>query len=156
MLGSPEVQLQPPNQPEDWRAFYTRAINYLEALNIDAKETNDHETSWKQLKMMFEGKDRQTLQTLINNGTIILESQKMPWHVLDTIATTVKSKDHFWNFWDKLLSDIHQLPNKGIHVLNTRITTLINQSKFLHNKTKETLKITMKPWTGSGSKTSPS
>ena len=78
MLGSSEVQLQLPQQSEDWRVFYTRTIDYLEALNINVEEANDHRTSWKQLKMIFEGKDWQTLQTLINNGTITLESQKMP------------------------------------------------------------------------------
>ena len=47
---------------------------------------------------MFKGEDRQTFQTIINSGTITQESQKMPQHVLDAIATTIKSKDHFWHF----------------------------------------------------------
>ena len=48
---------------------------------------------------------------------------KMPQHVLDAITNSIKSEDHFWHFWDKLLSDACQLPNEGIHALNTRITT---------------------------------
>ena len=87
-----------PQKSENWRAFDTRAINYLEALNIDAEEANNNKTGWKQLKMMFKGEDRQILQTLIDNGTITLESQKMPWHVLDAIITTIISTDHFWYF----------------------------------------------------------
>ena len=38
---------------EDWKAFYTRALNYLEALNINTDELNETKTGWKQLKMMF-------------------------------------------------------------------------------------------------------
>ena len=73
--------------------------------------------------MMFEGEDWQTLQTLINNCTITLGSQKTLQQVLDAIETTIKSEEHFWHFQDEL-SDVHQLPNKGIHALNTHITTL--------------------------------
>ena len=29
-----------PYQLEDWKVFYTRAIDYLEALNVDAKEAD--------------------------------------------------------------------------------------------------------------------
>ena len=78
--------------------FYTRAMNYLEALDIDTKEADDCKASWKELKMMFKGKDWQTLQTLIENGTITLASQKMPLQVLDTIETTIKSKDYSMDF----------------------------------------------------------
>ena len=60
-----------PQQSEDWRAFYTRAIDYLEALNINAKEADDNKTGGKHLKMMFEGKDR---WIFIDSGTITLES----------------------------------------------------------------------------------
>ena len=96
---------------EDWKTFYTRALDYLEALNIDTDEPDDNKTSWKQLKMMLDGKDWQTLQTLLNNETMAPEHQKTPRQVPDASATTFKSEDHFWHFQDELLSDMCQRPN---------------------------------------------
>ena len=46
---------------------------------------------------MFEGKDRQALQTHIYNWAIMLEDMKKPRATLDAIMTTIKSgdaKDH--------------------------------------------------------------
>ena len=57
------------------------------------------------------------------------------------MATTFKSEDHFWHFQDELLSDVYQKPNKGIYVLNTLITSLVNQCKFPDQNTMEMLKI---------------
>ena len=78
-------------------------------------------------------------------------------------STTIRSEDHFWHFQEELLSDVSQLPNEGIHALNTCITTLITQCKFPHPKTQEMLKITVlqhaigfHEGTGSNSKTSSS
>ena len=121
--------------------FYTRVFSYLEALDINAEEANDHKIGWKHLKIMFECEDQQTLQTLNDKGTIIPESQKTPQQVLDTIATTIKSEDHFWFFQNEELSDVHQLPDEGIHALNIHLTTLVNQFEVPHNKTKEIVKI---------------
>ena len=137
---APVFNFNSPQQSEDLQVFHTRATDYLEALNIDA-EADDCKTSWKQLKMMFEDDDWQNLQTLINNGTITPASQKMPQQVLDTTGTTMKSDDYFWHFWDELLSDVCQLPDEGIHALNTCITTLINQCKFPCPQTQEILEI---------------
>ena len=79
---------------------------------------------------MFEGDDRQALQSLKDNGTIMEECMKTPWHALDDIETTIKSEEHFWAFWDELLSDIRQLPSEGIHALSTCICNFITQCKF--------------------------
>ena len=76
---------------DDWKAFHTRVLDYHEALNIDTNEPENTKTGWKQLKMMFEGEDWQTLQALLENETIILDHQKTPRCVLDAIATTIKS-----------------------------------------------------------------
>ena len=89
--------------------------------------------------MMFEGKDWQILQTLIDNGTIT-KKQKTPQQVLDAIAMTIKSEEHFWHFQDEL-SDVYQHLDEGIHSLNTKITAFINSCRFSHDMTKETLKI---------------
>ena len=71
------------------------ALDYLEALDIDTDEADDHHTGWKQLKMMFEGEDKQTHQSLMDNGTITPENKRMPQLALDGIGTTIKSKEHF-------------------------------------------------------------
>ena len=119
------------HQLKDWKVFYTRVLDYMEALNIDTDEADNWCTGWKELKMMFKSEDRETLQSLINNGTITPENQKMPQEALDAISTTIKANEHFW---DKLLSDVHQLPNEGIHALSTCMSTLIAQCKFSHSQ----------------------
>ena len=95
---APKFNFNSSQQSEDWRVFYTRATDYLKALNINTREADDCKTGWKQLKMMFKGGDWQTLQIFSDNGTIIPESQKVPHQVLDAIGTTTKFKDHFWHF----------------------------------------------------------
>ena len=44
---------------------------------------------------MFEGDDRQALQTLIDNGTVMEENMKTPHATLDAIGMTIKSREHF-------------------------------------------------------------
>ena len=122
---APSFHFNSPNLSEDWQVFYTWAIDYLKALNINTEMADESHTGWKQLCMMFKGEDRKSLQSLIDNGTITTESQKTPKLVLDAIGTTIKSKEHFWHFWDELLSNICQLPGEGIHTLSTHICTLI-------------------------------
>ena len=75
-----------PHQLEDWRFFYTKGLDYQEVLNINNDEADDQHTGWKQLKMMFKGEDRQTLQSLINNGTMPVEHQKMLWEALNVMG----------------------------------------------------------------------
>ena len=74
---------------------------------------------------MFEGKDRKVLQTIIDNGTVTSEHMKTPRAALDAIATTIKSKEHFWAHRDELVSDLQQQPGKGIHALSHHICDLI-------------------------------
>ena len=90
--------------------------------------------------MMFKGEDWKALQTLIDNGVITQEDQKMPIWVLDAIQTTIKIRNT-WYYRDKILSNFRQQHEEGIHFLSTCIITLINNSKFTHQETKETLKI---------------
>ena len=90
--------------------FYTRAIAFLEALEIDTEQEEPTKEGWKQIKMMFEGEDQQTLQTLIENYTITPVKQKSPQQVPETIATTMKTEEHFWHLQDEHLSDVFQCP----------------------------------------------
>ena len=91
--------------------------------------------------MMFQGEDRQTLQSLLDNNTITKEDQLTPTQALKAIQTSVKEDEHFWHFRDELHSDFRQEQQEGIHTLSNRITTLINNCTFTDSSTKETLKI---------------
>ena len=55
---------------------------------------------------MFEGEDRQALQTLIDKNTIMLEDMKKPRAALDAISTMIKSEEYFWAHREKLISDV--------------------------------------------------
>ena len=47
----------------------------------------------------------------------------------------------FGTLRDECLSNVRQESQEGIHTLNNRITTLINNCKFTNTSTKETLKL---------------
>ena len=87
--------LNSPNQSEDQRTFYTRALDYLDALDIEPDQADDNHKGWKHIKVMFEGEDRQALQILIDNHTITPEDMKKPRATLDATGTTIKSEEHF-------------------------------------------------------------
>ena len=89
-MGSPKFSFNSPNQPEDWKTFYTRALDFLEALDIDPDEEDQNKHGWHQIEMKFKGEDCQALQTLINNKTITTEAQKTPVLALRAIQTVIK------------------------------------------------------------------
>ena len=93
---APTFHFNSANQSEDWRVFYTRALDYLDTLDIDLDEADDNCKGWKQIKLMFEGEDRQALQTLIDNDTMTPEHMKTPKAAPDVIVTTIKSEEYFW------------------------------------------------------------
>ena len=115
--------------------FYTRALDFLETLDINPDEEDQGKRGWHQMKMLFEGDDCQALQTLIDNNTISAEAQCTPSLALNAIQSVIKEDIYFWNYHDKILSYFHQLPDEGIHSLNTHITTLVNKSKFTNEET---------------------
>ena len=139
-LEAPTFHFNSVNQTEDWRVFYTRALDCLDALDIEPDCADDNCKGWKQLKLMFEVEDRQALQTLIDNSTITSEDMKTPRAALDAIATTIKSEEHIWAHQVELISDIRQKPSKGIHVLSQCICDPVTKSKFTHSPTQEMLK----------------
>ena len=63
---------------------------------------------------MFQGEDREALQTPTDNGTMTKENMKTPYDALDAISMTIKAEEHFWVHGDELLSDVRQQPNEGI------------------------------------------
>ena len=113
---------------------------------------------------MFKGDDRQTLQSLIDNGTITEESMKTPQLALDAIGTTVKSKEHFW------LSGTNCCPMLGnsqtrayICCPCTSVTLSLNANfptptfrKCSKSWSCSLQYIIMRPGTGSANRTSPS
>ena len=135
---APKFNFNFPQQSEDWRVFYTRATDYLEALDIDAKEAEECKRGWKQLKMMFEGKDWQTLQSLIDNVSITLESQRTPELGLDATGTTIKAEEHFGT------SGMNSSPASANSLMRVSIPclcTLVSQYKFSHPGKQEMLKL---------------
>ena len=121
---APTFHFNSSNLSEDWGVFYTRALDYLDALDIELDEADDNHKGWKQIKLMFEGEDRKALQTLTDNGTMTPEHMETPKAALDVIATTIKSEEHFWAYRDELMSDVQQQPGEGIHVLSQHICDL--------------------------------
>ena len=61
---APMFHFNSPNQSEDWSTFYTRALDYLDALDIELDTADESRKGCKQLKLMFEGEDRKALQSL--------------------------------------------------------------------------------------------
>ena len=57
---APKFSFSMPKQAEEWKVFYIRTVNILEALNINTEEEDSTKKGWKQLKII-ESKDRQTL-----------------------------------------------------------------------------------------------
>ena len=102
----------PPQQTQEWKNFYTRVLDYLETLDIDPEAQDDARHGWKQIKMMFQGEDRQALQSLIDNNTITPEDQKTPKHALKAIQSCIKEEEHFWHFRDEVMSDFRQQPGR--------------------------------------------
>ena len=94
---APSFHLNSPNQSVDWKAFYTRALHYLDTPDIKNNEADECHKGWKQLKFMFDGDDRQALQSLMDSSTITEESMETPWHALVAIGITIKPKEHFWD-----------------------------------------------------------
>ena len=73
----------------------TQVIDYLETIDIDPEEEDQHKRGWKQIKMMFTGEDRQALQTLIDNNTITATDQCTPTLALKAIQTAIKDGEHY-------------------------------------------------------------
>ena len=130
-----------PNQAEEWKVFYTRALDFLQALDINPDVEDQNKHGWQQVKMMFEGEDHQALQTLINNNTVTSEVQRTPVLALKVRQSVLKDDVHFWHHHDQILSGLQQLLGEGVHALSNRLCTLITKCKFPSEEIKECRKI---------------
>ena len=109
--------------------------------DINIEFPNHMKKGWKWIKMMFTGKDRKALQTLIDNSSITSQIQQTPNLIANAIQTTSKEDKHFWHYHNGLISDLLQNPDKIIYPFNTCVIQLTNNCLFSNRETKETLKI---------------
>ena len=93
---APSFSFNVDNQPAAWREFYIRALDYLETIDIDPEQEDQHKRGWKQIKMMFTREDRQALQTMIDNNTITQQDQHTPVLAFKAIQTRIKDEEHYW------------------------------------------------------------
>ena len=87
---APKFSFNSPHQVDAWKSFYTRTLDFLEALDIDPNVEDQGKRGWRQIKMMFQDEDCQALLTLINNQTISPEAQSTPSLALKAIQSTIK------------------------------------------------------------------
>ena len=66
-----------------------KSNRFLEALDIYPDKEDESKHGWCQIKMMFQGKERQALQTLLENNHITPEDQLTPSHTLNVIQTSI-------------------------------------------------------------------
>ena len=52
---APKFLFPAANQDEGWKVFYTRALDFLGALDNDPDEEDQNKHGWLKIKMMFEG-----------------------------------------------------------------------------------------------------
>ena len=72
---APKFFFNTQDQATEWMQFYTRANDYFDALDIDSDQEDEAKRGWRQIKMMFQGEDRQALQTPLDNNTVTAEDQ---------------------------------------------------------------------------------
>ena len=140
-LGSPKFSFTSQTQAEEWKLFYTRALDFLKALDIHSDVEDQGKKRWYQIKMMFQGDDCQALQTLIYNKTISADAQHTPTLAFQAIQSVIKEDIHFWHYCNEILSDLCHLLDEGIHSLSTRINTLVGKCRFPLEEINEAIKI---------------
>ena len=138
---APKFSFNSPNHADAWKSFYTRAHDFLEALDIDPDVEDQGKKGWRQIKMMFKDKDCISLQTLIHNQTISPDAQWTPSLILKAIQLVIKEDFHFWHHRDELLTDLQQLPDEGIRALSTHIITLEGRCRFPLQEIKKMMKL---------------
>ena len=56
---APTFSFNTQDQVTEWRQFYIRVIDYVEVLDIEPDQEDETKRGWRQIKMMFQGEDRQ-------------------------------------------------------------------------------------------------
>ena len=127
---APKFSFNSPNQVAEWQAFYTQALDFLEALDIDPEAADQNKRGWRQIKMMFEGEDHQALQTLIDNKTVTPEDQQTPVQALKAIKSVLKDDVHFWHHCDQLLQIFASCQRKGYMPWQTEYVPQLPNASF--------------------------
>ena len=138
---APKFSFNSPKQADAWESFYTRALDFIEALDINPDVEDQGKKGWRQIKMMFEDEDCIALQTLIDSQNISPEGQQTPSIMLKAIQLVTKEDVLFWHHRDELVTDLWQLPDEGIHTLSTCIITLVSKCRFPLQEIKEMMKL---------------
>ena len=79
-----------------------KSNRFLETLDTDPNKEDESKWGWHQIKMMFQGEDRQALQTLLENSTITPEDQFIPPHAPNKIQISITEEEHFLHYRDEL------------------------------------------------------
>ena len=58
---APNFSFDVPDQATEWEKFYTRAIDFIEALDTYPDKEDESKQDGQQIKMIFQGEDRQVL-----------------------------------------------------------------------------------------------
>ena len=134
---APTFHFNSPNQSDDWSTFYTRALDYLDALDIEPEVADKSHKGWKQLKLMFKDEDRKALQSLIDSGVMTAEYMLKPKATLDAIGTTIKSEEHLWPTGMSLCQTCNNYQMKGsMHCLSAYVTSSLSQNLPTHQHLK--------------------
>ena len=110
---APKFSFNAEDQASAWREVYTRAIDYLETLDIDPEREDENKKGMEADKndVYRRRKDKHYKHWL----TITPEDQLTPMCALKAIQTTIKEEEHYWHYRDKMMSDIRQQPNEQFH-----------------------------------------
>ena len=92
---APKCSFTAPSQAEEWKAFYTGTLDFCEALDMNPDEEDQGKRGWNQIKMIFEGKDHQALQILIDNKMVTPKAQRTPALALRAIQSVIKGDADF-------------------------------------------------------------
>ena len=91
---APQFSFNSPQQTQEWKNFYTRVLDYLETLDIDPEAQDDARHGWKQIKMMFQGEDRQALQSLTITPSLLRIRGPLSMHLKQS-SHALKKKSTF-------------------------------------------------------------
>ena len=138
---APKFSFNLPNQANAWKSFYTRVLDFLEALDIDPDVEDQGKKGWRQIKMMFEDEDCLAPPDPAWQPDHLPRCPVDSSLMLKAIKSVIKEDVHFWHHRDELLTDLQQLPDEGIHALSMPIITLMDKCKFPLQEVKELMQL---------------
>ena len=130
---APTFHFNSPKQSEDWSTFYTRALDYLDALDIEPDVADESHKGRKQLKLMFEGDDRKALLSFIDSGVMTPEHMLKPKPALDATGLQLSLKSTSGPTGMNLCWTCDSYLMKGfMHCLSTYVTLSKSLNLAMH------------------------